>query len=202
MIASSLSIMADAVDISSVPADYVKNFLIMAAFVLGVMLAHKAGTKAAGSAADPLHLNSPLDIREAVSFADKKGTAQSLQKIEETIQALTRENLRQHNASAAQIAGIIAAGEQRSTKILSSLASTEARMMSALMKELQGMHERVNPLAERVAASAQLIEWIKGQLQWLHDQLVTRLDRASAAQAEEARRLNSRMDDAIRIAKK
>lgn len=195
-----ITLAQDAGSISAVPADFVKYFMMMTVFVSGLYFAHRSGTRSSGTAADPLHLKTPLDVREVPPFADKELTETSLSKIEQTIAAMARENLRQHHATAHQVAEIIKIGEARAERILSGLADTEQRMMSKLITEIKDVHNRINPLGEKVAAHKLAVDWLKTHLASLFESLTARLEKIIQSQAEDNRRLHTRIDDAVRLA--
>jgi hypothetical protein len=199
---TALITLADGID--SVSPDFVKSFLIMLAFIAtlggGSAAAFVVGKKSAGTAADPVHLKTPLDVREVLPYADKQLTESALTKIEQTIASMARENLRQHHATAHQVAEIIKVGEKRAERILSGLADTEQRMMTKLIEEIKDVHNRINPLGEKVAAHKLAVDWIKTQLASVMESLTQRLEKIIQSQAEDTRRLHGRIDDAVRLA--
>lgn len=146
---ASLSILASAApDISSVPADFVKNFLIMAAFVAAVYGGRRWGLKSSGKADDPLHLKQPLEITKAPRYAHKRDTEAAIAALNAKVESMARENLRSHNQTAAKINQVIEGGAQRETNIIKAMGDMEARITSGVLKECKDMHLRINPLAE------------------------------------------------------
>lgn len=122
-------------DISSVPAEFVKNWWVMLLAFGGMWLAYRKGKQ--GTKADPISIEQPLEVRTVKSLDEK-------------IAAIARENLRQHNATAERINKVIQGGEERATTILGALHAMETRMTQATLKEIKDIHERLNPVAQRV----------------------------------------------------
>jgi hypothetical protein len=156
-------------DISSVPADFVKNFLIMLAFVfggsLGVLFARK-GTKK-----DPLSIEQPLSVDASVTHAPEFARQTALDKLRADMEARTRENLRQHDEHSSRLAEIITAGHERQERILSALSEMETRMTQATLKELKDIHQRLNPLAESTAGHAQAIKGLDDRIKHLWEMI-------------------------------
>jgi hypothetical protein len=194
IIQASSFLLADA-DISSVPADYVKNFLIMAGFFAALTFGHVWGRK--GRREDPVHIHQPLKVRKDTEYALKEETAHELKSLDERIESMARENLRAHSAAQQSLAKVIEAGEHRSAKILSALHDMEQRMTASMIAEVKDVHNRINPIAEKLAAHDGLIDWIQTRLTAIWDGLMSHVDRLSKNQSEDTRRLHSRIDDAM-----
>ena len=191
-----LSLIAQAAqDISSVPADFVKSFLIMMAFMAalggGVMWGRR------GSKGSPLHVEQPVSVDATVSHAPVYAHHSELEKLRQHIDAVARENLRQHQTAAGQLQDVITAGHDRQTTILSALGQMETRMSALLSKETKEITDRLNPLCEKVASHCALIKWIQTRLIEIWDGLTARIESVSKSQAEDTRRLHSRVDDAM-----
>lgn len=131
--------------VGDVPADFVKHFIIMLMSIVGMWIAYKKGQK--GTKAEPLSIEQPLEVRTVKSLDEK-------------IAAIARENLRQHNATAERINKVIQGGEDRASTILSALHAMETRMTTATLKEIKDIHERLNPVAERVNGHHEAIKRI------------------------------------------
>lgn len=57
-------------DIGSVPADFVKYFMMMAGFLITGWLAYRKGQQAKGTKEEPLNVAQPLQVQHAPEFAD------------------------------------------------------------------------------------------------------------------------------------
>lgn len=182
------TILSQVPDISSVPADQVKWWFLMAAFALGMyVLARRAKTRTGGSD-EPLHLQQPVHVQKAAEYAPKEETARHIQTLSAKMESMARENLRQHNAAAdkvdARLREIMAAGGKRGEKIMACIIAMEQRMGQLVREEVRNVHERVNPLAEKVSAHGSAIEWIERKLSACWDAITG---------------LGKRIDDAIRL---
>jgi hypothetical protein len=182
-------------DISGVPADFVKSFLIMTAFLAvlggGVIWGRR------GSKGNPISLESPVSVEATIKPAEIYAQQHELEKIQKHIDALTRENLREHEAVRKQVADSITAGSDRMERILTELSAMEGRMTKAMLHEVKDLHNRVNPLAEKVAAHETLLSWIQARLLAIWDGLMSHIATVAKNQSEDTRRLHSRIDDAM-----
>lgn len=181
--------------ISSVPAEYVKNFLIMAGFFAALSFGHVWGRK--GRQEDPVHIHQPLNVKKAAEYALKEETAHELKTLDERIESMARENLRAHSAAQLSLSKVIEAGEHRSAKILTALHDMEQRMTASMIAEVKDVHNRINPLAEKIAAHEGLIEWIQTRLLAIWDGLTSMINTVAKNQTEDTRRLHGRIDDAM-----
>jgi hypothetical protein len=166
-------------DISGVPAEYVKNFFIMLAFVIGLWAAHRKGTQAKGTKAEPLNIAMPVDVRHVEDFALKKETNVELEKLGGTIQAMARENLRQHEQAGQRIQSVIKAGSEREGSIINAMHEMETRFTKLMLAEMKTIHERLNPLSQIVAshttgiaALEQRLSDLWGQVQQLWTRII------------------------------
>jgi len=165
-----LSLLAQAsADISGVPADFVKNFLIMFAFCTVGAGAFIFGRR--GSKGSPLHVEQPVSVDANVSHAPVYAQKSELEALRKDIETRTRENLRQHEESAKQLAAVIEAGNHRLQSMLTALHEMETRMTTATLSEIRGLHERINPLASEVASNSTAIQGIKDRLNHLWEMI-------------------------------
>jgi hypothetical protein len=155
--------------IESVPADFVKNFLIMFGFVTIGAGAYIFGRR--GSKGNPMHLESPVNVDATVSHAPVYAHHSELDAIKQDIERRSRENLRQHEDHREQLAEVIAAGNDRLQSMLTALHEMENRMTTATLSEIRGLHERINPLAEKVSANDQAITGMKDRIQHLWEMI-------------------------------
>lgn len=156
-------------DISSVPADFVKNFLIMFAFCTVGAGAYIFGRR--GSAGSPMHIEQPVSVDANVSHAPVYAHKSELDAIKKDIENRSRENLRQHEDNRDQLAAVIAAGNDRLQSMLTALHDMESRMTTATLSEIRSLHERINPLAEKVSANEQALQGTKDRIQHLWEMI-------------------------------
>lgn len=161
-----------AADISSVPADFVKYFAIMLAFVAGLYLAHRKGTQATGTKEEPVNVAQPLEVKRSAEYAHKNETQSELKKLDDKMEAMARENLRQHNTQGGKLADVITAGAERENTILRAIHDMEHRVTTAMLKEMKDIHERLNPIGEAVNGHAATIKAHESRLaemwQWIN----------------------------------
>lgn len=186
-------------DISSVSPDFVKQFMIMFAYALGLITLASGGywIGRKGTKGNPISIEQPLGVDATVTQAPVYAHHSELEKLRQHIDAVARENLRQHQTAASQLQDVINAGHERQTTILSALGSMETRMAALLSKETKEITDRLNPLCEKVASHCALIKWIQERLIQIWDGLSARIESVSKSQAEDTRRLHSRVDDAM-----
>lgn len=117
--------------IDNVPADYVKNFLIMVAFFLGTgitsFLAYRKGKAVSGSSDDPVNIKSPIEIKKQARYAHKK----DLEKLQKTVSK------------------VVESGEERRVEILNAIHQSEHRL-----------GDKINPVLAMVQVHEALIEQI------------------------------------------
>ncbi|MCF7785576.1 MAG: hypothetical protein K9N47_05605 [Prosthecobacter sp.] len=131
-------ILTAAADISSVPAEFVKYFIMMVAFIAGLYIAHRKGKQANGSKDEPLNIEQPLEVKKAPRYAHKE----EVEKV----------NL--------EVRRIIQAGDERQGKIIEAIGQSERR----LLVEVKDLHIRLNPVAAASSAHAALLEQINHRL--------------------------------------
>lgn len=154
-------------NISGVDADFVKNFLLMTAFVgtlglTGYMSYHR-GRKQSGSSTEPVHVAQPMHVQPSEAHA----VSQALKEIHKQMEAMQD------------------SGREREMRI---------------NKEIHAMHQdlrdRIEPIAQKVAAHESTLSWIKEQIAKFWDAL----DKLRGKQSEDVRRLHERVDGAYRMA--
>lgn len=131
-------ILTAASDISSVPAEFVKYFIMMCAAGAGMWYAHKRGMRASGTKSDPVSIAQPLEIQHKARYAHKE----EVEKV----------NL--------EVKRIIEAGDERQEKIIDAIGNSERRLLS----EVKDLHIRLNPVAAASSAHAALLEQINHRL--------------------------------------
>lgn len=156
-------------DISGVPADFVKYFMIMLGFVLALYGGMTIGRK--GTKGNPLHLEQPVSVDANVSHAPVYAHQSALEKLRADMESRTRENLRQHEDDAKQLTAVIEAGNQRLQQMLTALHEMETRMTNATLKEIRTLHERINPIAEASASHKSDITAINARIQHLWEMI-------------------------------
>lgn len=131
-----------ATDISAVPADFVKWFFVMLAFVVSIglaaFMAYRKGRQASGTHADPLNIAQPLGIKMKVEYALKE-------EVHEIRQNITR---------------MIQAGNDQHKDVIAAVSGSERR----LMMEVKDVHERLNPVAEASKAHEATLKAIQDRL--------------------------------------
>lgn len=156
-------------DISGIPAEFVKNFihmmLVLSGLGGGIWLSRR-GTKK-----DPLSIEQPLAVDASIKHAPEFARKTDVDKLRADMEARTRENLRQHEEHSFRLGEIISAGHERQEKILKALADMETRMTTATLKELKDIHERLNPMGERVAAHEQAIKGLDDRIKHLWEMI-------------------------------
>jgi hypothetical protein len=162
-------ILAQNVGIDGVPAEFVKNFLIMFGFVTIGAGAYIFGRR--GSKGNPMHIEQPVSVDATVSHAPVYALATTLDKLRSDMEARTRENLRQHEEASKQLAAVIEAGNDRLQSMLHALHEMESRMTTATLSEIRSIHERINPLAEQTASNRTGIEALQGRLSHLWEMI-------------------------------
>lgn len=130
--------LAAAADISAVPADFVKYFVMMCAAGLGMWYTHKRGMRASGTRSDPVSIAQPLEIQHKARYAHKE----EVEKV----------NL--------EVKRIIEAGDERQEKIIEAIGNSERRLLS----EVKDLHVRLNPVAEASKEHAALLDQINHRL--------------------------------------
>lgn len=161
--------LAQTPDITAVPADFVKYFFMMVAFVAALGGGIAMGRR--GSKGSPMHIEQPVSVDANVSHAPVYAHQHALEKLRADMEARTRENLRQHEDNAKQLTAVIEAGNQRLQQMLTALHEMESRMTTATLSEIRGLHERINPLAEKVSGNDKAIEGMKDRMQHLWEMI-------------------------------
>lgn len=174
-------------DISSVPAEFVKYFMMMLAFVGGLYYAHRKGKQASGTKDEPLNISQPLEIKKRTEYALKEETSSDLAKLETTLTAMNRESVRQAQHTSEQINDVIKAGADRENKILAAVHDMEKRFTSLVLVEVKALHERMNPVSESVAEQKAAL---KG-----HADRISNLERNFN---DSVQRLHQRFDDLMK----
>lgn len=156
-------------DISGVPAEFVKSFMIMVGFLIALGGGIAWGRR--GSKESPLHVEQPVDVNAQVTHAPVYAHRTELDAVKADIERRTRENLRQHEDNREQLTAVIAAGNERLQSMLTALHDMETRMTTATLAEIRGIHERINPLGEQVAAHKAEIKGMRDRIQQIWEML-------------------------------
>lgn len=144
-------------DISGVRSDFVKDFMIMTAYVLGLgalagggYLLGKKGTK-----------GNPVSVDATVSETPTHAPQSAVDELRANMAAFARENLREHNAHRDAIAKLIDSGNQRETNILRAIHDLQNTVTRETLDELKDIHERLNPLEAMCAALKEAVDNLK-----------------------------------------
>lgn len=186
-------------DISSVDANFVKQFMIMFAYALGLLAlgggGYMLGRK--GTKGNPISIEQPLGVEATVTHAPIYAHKSELEAVKADIEHRTRENLRAQTEAAKALQTLLTAGSQREMNLMGALTEMEQRISALMSKETKEITDRLNPLCEKVASHCALIKWIQERLIQIWDGLSARLESVSKSQAEDTRRLHGRIDDAM-----
>lgn len=160
---------------SDVPPDFLKWFIVsitaLITVIVAVYAAYRKGAQASGTKSDPVNIAQPLDVRHVAEYALKKETTDEIKKLEQTIEAMGRENLRQNQKEAAQIQAVIAAGADSEKRMMSGMHDMEQRMTKTILAEMKTIHERLNPLSVSVGEHGKSIEGLDKRITDLWDQM-------------------------------
>jgi hypothetical protein len=141
-------------DISAVPPDFVKWWMIMLAFAVSAGMfglgTYYSSKKSSGTAEDPVHFKNPVITSPAPIFAEKKGTDAAITAINAKVEAMARENVRAHQATANKLNEQIQGGHNRGVEILRALNEMETRITKGVIDECKEIHKRLNPLEKQV----------------------------------------------------
>lgn len=165
----SLFTVAQTPDIGGVPADFVKSFLIMMAFMGALGGGVIWGRR--GSKGSPMHIEQPVSVDATVSHAPVYAHQTSLEKLRADMESRTRENLRQHEENSKHLTAALEAGNERLQSMLTALHEMETRMTTATLSEIRGLHERINPLSEMSASNKTAIDGLQGRMQHLWEMI-------------------------------
>lgn len=153
--------------ITAVPADFIKYLVICLGFGASLWFGYRKGGAAKGTREEPVNIAQPLEVRQAPEWA----SSTELESLEARMEAMARENLRQHNAHAERLNASIQAGSERENTIIKALHEMEARMTAATIKEIKDIHQRLNPVAEQTQSNSSAIKAQETRLadmwQWL-----------------------------------
>ncbi len=125
-------------DISSVPAEFVKYFLIMMMFAGGLYLAHRKGMQASGTKAEPVNIAQPLEVKQQAQYAHRADVEHMKKEVQR----------------------IMEAGDERRVEIIEAINESERRTLV----ELRELHQRLNPVAEACKAHAAVLQQIEHRL--------------------------------------
>lgn len=157
-------------DISSVDPNFVKQFMTMLAYVLGVAalagVGYVAGRK--GTKGNPISIESPMDVNANVTHAPIHAHQSAVDELRQRMEALERANLNEHKAHrealATSFAELLAKGNARELSILTGQHEMETRMTTSILGVLNDIHDKMGPLSERVAGHSKAIQAIKEDL--------------------------------------
>lgn len=161
MLALTLTI-AQSGDISGVPAEYVKNFMIMFGFIAALGGGVIWGRR--GSKGNPIHVEQPVDVNATVTHAPIYAHKSELEAVKADIEHRTRENLRAQTEAAKTLSALLEAGSKREQTIISALHDMEQRMVRSMIDEVKGIHQRINPMEKEISGNSKDIESIKARL--------------------------------------
>lgn len=183
--------------LNGVPAEFVKYFVITAAFFGGLWFSYRRGKAQSGSKDEPVNIAQPVGItvdtevkvRQVPEWAIKSEVAEELKSLDEKLVAMGREATRSHSSLEKRIEASNQAGQERRVEILNALHESEQRTQGTVLQEARKIHERLNPVAESVAAHEAALEQIQARMAAMEKQ-----------HHDDHARISTRIDDAIRAA--
>ncbi len=128
-------------DISSVPAEFIKYFIILATFLAGNYLMLR---KAGGRREDPVHIKTPIETKRQPTYAEKKDVDEKLGAVNarlEKIEERFRQDCRQLTED----------GNRRMEKITIEIHKMKDELGEKLDKSLQQTYQRINGQDRRIA---------------------------------------------------
>lgn len=158
-------------DISSVPADFVKNWWIMLGFALMLWMQWRNGN------GQKREISGSIETRSEREHADKAETEKRLEEIEDDIELLTTTNAHEHQEAAK-------AGAARVEKIKEHID----QKLSAHDEKLEAVRKSIEHFMQLTAAHAAVIP-----------QLDERITQLAQEQNTNVQRLHARIDDAVRL---
>lgn len=173
-------------DISGVPADFVKHFMIMMGFVLALWGGRAWGRR--GRKEDPLHLHQPLEVKASDEVARKSELAQ----LRRDFEGFRAENQSQHQAAVTagqqRVTALSEVLDQETTEIMDRVERLREGLTEKLDREFRSLHEKLAQMGERVAAHHAEIPNLKERLEDLTDRYNTAIPA-----------IHRRIDDAVRL---
>ncbi len=140
--------------IDSVPADYVKNFLIMVGFLctsgISAYVAYSKGKKVSGTREDPVNIKQPLHVREVVEHAEKP----ELEKLKDAVTSLMLTVNSNHS-------DLKSLGAERGNSIKETLRKEVSDVMREMMSFKDEIKEDFSGLRERIASVETRLDHIK-----------------------------------------
>ena len=174
-------------DISGVPPDFVKNFLVMLGFALAIWGGRAWGRR--GRKEDPLHLHQPLEVKASDEVARKSELSQ-LRKDFENFRA---ENQAQHQAAVTagqnRVTALSEFFDQETKEIVARVERLQESVTEKLDREFKALHEKLNKVALQAASDHTDILNVKERL----GDLTERYNRSIPD-------LHRRIDDTVRLA--
>lgn len=157
-------------DISSVPADFVKNWWIMLGFAAMLWMQWRNGN------GQKREISGSIETRSEREHADKQETEKRLEEIEDDLELLTTTNAHEHQEAAR-------AGAARVEKIKEHID----QRLTAHDEKLEAVRKSIEHFMQLTAAHAAVIP-----------QLDERISQLTEAHHEDVRRIHARIDDAMR----
>lgn len=181
-----MTFLAQTPDISGVPADFVKNFMIMLGFALALWGGRVWGRR--GRAEDPVHLHQPL----VVQANDEVVRKSELALLKTDFENFRAENQAQHQAAALagqqRVTALSEVLDEETSEIVERVEKLREGLTEKLDREFRLLHEKISQQGERVAAHNVEIPNIKERLEDLTERYNTSIPA-----------IHRRIDDAVRI---
>jgi hypothetical protein len=130
-----------ATSLDSVPAEFIKYFLTVAAFLAAnYFMLRKAG----GRRDDPLHLKTPIETKRSPLYAEKLDVDARLSKFEQRLERIEKD-------TATKFAEIMEKGHSRELRITHEIHQMRDEVISRIEQSLQQAYSRINDTDRRIA---------------------------------------------------
>jgi hypothetical protein len=134
--------LAEALD--SVPAEFIKYFLIVATFLVGNYVMLKKSGASSGKAGDPVHLKSPIETKKSPIFADKQETTEAINKLNSRLELLEVRISNNYN-------DIVLAGHQRTERLTEAMHVVKDEIVEKIDQSLKEAYSRINEQDTRLS---------------------------------------------------
>ena len=173
-------------DISGVPAEFVKNFMVMLGFALALWGGRALGRR--GRKEDPVHVQQPLVVQANDEVVRKSELAQ----LRTDFENFRAENQAQHQAAVTagqnRVTALSEVLDEETSEILERVEKLREGLTEKLDREFRLLHEKISQQGMRVAAHHAEIPNLKERLEDLTDRYNTAIPA-----------IHRRIDDAVRL---
>lgn len=148
-----LPTLADSIpDISSVPAEFVRSFFIMLAFVLGLIatgwVCYRKGARVSGHKDEPLHVAQPVEIKKHPEYAPREETRREIHALDQKIEKFRDEWLDKLNESqrkaSDEIKDLMEAGHKREMSIITAMGGVRDDLTKTVAAECRELRKKAD----------------------------------------------------------